>query len=339
MKSRTTALIFAAVASLPLALSVRAADAPAGAPRAANQEASSRAGSDRQTFVGTYRLVTTETKDASGKWTQTPNFNSVGYITYSDTGYMAVQIMPKDRPKFAGNQPTPEEAQKALQGYSAYYGPFTVDERGKFVIHKRTGQLNPGGIVEAKRFYDFVGNKLILTPGDNGITREKATRHLIWERLPNASLSAEGKKFVGFRKLLYTDRYTEKAGKMTSHDQKNETRAGSVIIYTPTGHMMVHLMNKEGRTKYAGTTPTPDEALAAYRSYNGYFGRFTVHENENPRYVVHHQEGTLNPGRAMDAKRFYELKGNVLRLGGPPTTTNDETSGGHLYWEMLPPLK
>jgi hypothetical protein len=338
MKSRTAALIVAAVTLLPLALSVRAAVAPAAA-RALNQ-ASTSTGSDRQKFVGTYRLVTTEVKDASGKWTQTPNFNSVGYITYSDSGYMAVHIMPKNRPTFAANVPTPEEAQKALQGYAAYYGPYTVHEKDKFVVHKRVGQINPGGIVEAKRYYDLVGNRLILTPGDNGIRKEEATRHLIWERMPDAPLSAEAKKFVGFRRLLYTDSYTEKGGKMTSHGKRNETRAGSVIIYTPSGHMMVHLMNKEGRTKYAGATPTPEEALAAYRSYGGYFGRFTVYENENPRYVVHNQEGTLNPGRAMEAKRFYELKGNILRLGGPPTITEGgETAGGHLYWEMLPPLK
>ena len=38
---------------------------------------------------------------------------------------------------------------------------------------------------------------------------------------------------------------------------RSETRAGtSYIIYTPSGHMMVHLMNKEGRTKYAGAQPT-----------------------------------------------------------------------------------
>ena len=102
--------------------------------------------------------------------------------------------------------------------------------------------------------------------------------------------------------------------------------------------MMVHLMNQSGRTKYAGTTPTPEEALAAYRGYGGYFGRFTVYENEKPPYVVHNQEGTLNPGRESDAKRFYQLNGNILRLGGPPTTTNGETAGGHLYWERLPPF-
>ena len=102
--------------------------------------------------------------------------------------------------------------------------------------------------------------------------------------------------------------------------------------------MMVHLMAKEGRARYAGATPTPEEALAAYRSYGGYFGRFTVYENETPRYVVHNQEGRPRPATPTDAQRFYLLDGNILRLGGPPRTTDAETTGGHLYWEMLPAL-
>ena len=328
--------VVAALVANPTTFGLEAAAPRADAPVAAQRLT---AESDGERFVGTYRLLRTETKDPSGKWTPTPNFNSIGYITYSDTGYMAVHIMPKDRPRFAGTQPTAEEALKAIQGYSAYYGPYVVDEKGKFVVHKRSGQLNPGGIVDAKRYYDFVGNQLILTPGDNGLAKDQATRHLIWERLPNVPLSAEARKFIGFRKLLYTDRYAERDGKVLRHGERNETRSGSVIIYTPTGHMMVHLMAREGRTRYAGTSPTPDEALAVYRSYGGYFGRFTVHEEANPRYVIHHQEGTLNPAGGMDAQRFYQLDGNVLRLGGPPTTANGETTGGHLYWELMPPLR
>ena len=338
MRSLRIALIVAAVVWLPTALGVRAAGAPAGA-RPAAGEASIQTGRDQEKLVGTYKLVTTEVKDANGTWRQTPNFDSIGYITYSDAGYMGVHVMPKNRTKFAANQPTPEEAQAALRGYSAYYGPYTVheDENEKFVVHHRAGQINPGGQADAKRFYDFVGNQLILTPAPASGGKEQATRHIVWERLPDAPLSTEAQKFVGFRQVLYTDRYTERDGRVVTHGQRNEGRAGSYIIYTPTGHMMVHLMPQEGRTPYAGATPTPEEALAAYRTYGGYFGRFTVYEDENPQYVVHNQEGRLSPGTASDAERLYQLSGDVLRLGGRPRTTNGETSGGHLYWEMLPP--
>ena len=235
MRSLRIALIVAAVVWLPTALGVRAAGAPAGA-RPAAGEASILTGSDQEKLVGTYKLVTTEVKDANGTWRQTPNFDSIGYITYSDAGYMGVHVMPKNRTRFAANQPTPEEAQAALRGYSAYYGPYTVheDENEKFVVHHRAGQINPGGQADAKRFYDFVGNQLILTPAPASGGKEQATRHIVWERLPDAPLSAEAQKFVGFRQLLYTDRYTERDGRVVTHGQRNEGRAGSYIIYTPT---------------------------------------------------------------------------------------------------------
>ena len=338
MRSLRGVLIVAIVVCLPTILSVRAAGVRSAA-RPAAGEASIQSGSEREKIVWTYKLVTTEVKDANGGWSQTPNFDSIGYITYSDTGYMGVNVMRKNRVPFAANQPTPEEAQEALRGYTAYYGPYTVDQDqdGGFVVHHRVGQINPGGEVDAKRFYDLDGDRLILTPAPASGGKEQATRHIVWERLPDAPLSAKAKKFVGFRQLLYTDRYTERDGRVVTHGQRNEGRAGSYLIYTPTGHMMVHLMPQEGRTPYAGATPTPEEALAAYRTYGGYFGRFTVYEDEDPQYVVHNQEGRLSPGTASDAERLYQLSGDVLRLGGRPRTTNGETSGGHLYWEMLPP--
>ena len=339
MRSVRTALIVAAVVCLPTALGVRAAGVPAGA-RPAASEASIQTGRDRATLVGTYRLIGSEVKDADGSWRATPNFDSVGYITYSDTGYMGVHVMPRNRAAFSDGGPTPEEALAALRGYTAYFGPYTVhaDETAPFVVHHRVGQINPRGDPDAKRFFDVVGNRLILTPAPAAGGKDQATRHVLWERLPEAPLSAEAQKFVGFRQLLYTDRYTERDGRVVEHEGRNENRAGSYIIYTPTGHMMVHLMATEGRARYAGATPTPEEALAAYRSFGGYFGRFTVYEDASPPYVVHNQEGRPRPpGTPADAERLYQLSGDVLRLGGRPRTRDGETTGGHLYWEVLPP--
>jgi hypothetical protein len=299
-----------------------------------------RGAGDADKIVGTYRLVSTEVRDDSGKWNQTPGFNSVGYITYSDAGYMAVYIMPKGRAPLAGQQPTAEEAERAIRGFTGYYGPFTVHEKDGFVVHSRAGKLNPGGPTDYKRYFEIDGARLNLIPGDDGRPKAQQSRRIVWERLPNVALSAEAKKFVGFRRLLYTDRYVEKNGQMVSHGERNEARAGSYIIYTPTGHMMAHLMDKEGRKPYAGATPTPEEALAAYRSYGGYFGRFTTHESETPQYVIHHQEGRPNPNPPTDVTRFYVLNGTTLRLSPPPTTTPaGETSAQHLYWEKLPARK
>ena len=341
----TVLTVAVAVIFLPTPLSIRAAFVSVGAAQAPM--------SDGANFVGTYRLVTTEVKDAADiEWVQNPNFNSVGYITYAATGHMGVHIMPRNRARFApgvdrglgrSNPSTGEEAQAALRGYRAYFGSFTIDDKSKFVVHHRLGQINPRGVVDAKRFYDFVGDRLVLTPAPaDGSGKEQATRRLVWERLPNAPLSVEARKFVGFYKLLYTDRYREKDGQEGFHGEKNYERAGtSYIIYTPTGHMMVHLMHKERRTQYAGAQPTPDEALQAFLTYSGYFGRFTTYENYSPPFIMHNQQGTTRPGRNVDAtKRFYQFTENILRLGGPPRLNEvGEMAGGHLYWEKLLPIR
>jgi hypothetical protein len=301
----------------------------------------------RAKLAGTYELVATESKDpATGQWTRTPNFNSNGYIIYADTGHMAVHIMPKVRTRFAANPPTGEEALAALRGYAAYFGSFTVNDTQQFVVHHRFGQINPGGDVDVKRFYEFAtmpngSQRLNLIPAAADGGKEKATRRIVWQRMPDAPLSAEEKKFVGFYKLLYTDSYRMKDGKEVFHGTRNETRAGtSYIIYTASGHMMVHLMDREGRTKYAGADPTPEEALKAYRSYGGYFGRFRTYENQRPPFVYHSQQGAMSPGSYSEQKRFYQFNGNILRLGGPPNLNDaGELAGGHLYWERQGPVK
>ena len=333
---RAVLAVAATVMFLPTQLGVRAAVVPASVAQASM--------SDDAKFVGTYRLITTEVKDtASDEWVQNPSFNSIGYITYADTGHMGVHIMPRNRTMFAGNQPTPEEVLEAMRGYAAYFGSFTVDDKDQFVVHHRLGQINPGGMVDAKRFYDFEGDRLVLTPEPrDGSGREQAVRRLVWERLPNAPLSVESRKFVGFYKLLYTDRYRERDGQEVFHGERNYERAGtSYIIYTPTGHMMVHLMHKERRTQYADIQPTPDEALQAFLTYEGYFGRFTTYENYNPPFIMHNQQGKTRPGRNVDAtKRFYQFTENILRLGGKPRLNEvGEMVGGHLYWEKLLPIR
>ena len=335
MRNSRNALIFAAVVGLPFVFAGCAGEAP----EAATDDAA--APSMRAPIVGTYQLVGRNVKDESGAWVPTEDFNSLGYITYSDRGYMAVNVMPLDREPFADDsEPTAEEVHAALQGYTAYYGPFSVEEDGDggYLIHHRIGQINPGGEVDAKRYYDIEGDLLILTPASDTGMKNDATRQVVWQRLPDVELSEEAQRFLGMRELLYTDSYVVEDGVPVESGNRNEDRAGSWILYTPTGHMMVHLMAREGRMPYAGDTPTPEESLAAYRTYGGYFGPFTVHEDADPQYVVHHQEGRTRPVSGVtDAERLYELDGDVLRLGGRPRTNDDgETVGGHLYWELLP---
>jgi hypothetical protein len=298
---------------------------------------------DRAKFVGTFALVSSDVRDpANGRWSQAPGFNSNGYVTYSDGGYMGLHIMPKHRAMFRSSQPTGEEAQAALRGYSAYFGTYTVNEIDGSVVHHRVGQLNLSDAPDAKRFYEFDDDRLILLPSDGG-TREKATRRNVFQRMPEAPLSAAARNFVGFYKLLYQDSFRTKDGQVVFHGDRVDTRAEtSYMIYTPSGHMMFHQMDREGRTRYAAREPTPDEALRAYRSYSGYFGRFVTYENHTPPFVYHSQLGTITPSAYSEQRRYYEIAGNLLTLSVPPTVPDaagELTGGRHAHWERLPPLR
>ena len=145
--------IVAAVVCVSAVHGLPAMGGPAAA-SSASSEASAQADSERAQVVGTYQIVGRRTKDADGNWQAVEGFNSVGYITYGDTGHMGVNVMPKGRTPFADTQPAPEEAQTALQGYTAYYGPFSTheDEDGKYLVHHRLATINPSGELDARCF-------------------------------------------------------------------------------------------------------------------------------------------------------------------------------------------
>jgi hypothetical protein len=128
-------------------------------------------------FFGTWRLVSIE---SNGQMDPTRGSHPTGMIYYDATGHMAAQIMPdRPRPKYAGPQPTPEEAKTALIGYTAYFGTYSIDEGARIVKHHRMGSVNPGMVgIDAVRRYEFASDdRLILTPVENPKTR------LTWERI------------------------------------------------------------------------------------------------------------------------------------------------------------
>ena len=139
-------------------------------------------------LIGTWALVSYESSDAESQQYRGPK--PIGLLYYDRTGHMAVQILP-DRPRrrftgpqagvFTGPQPTPDEALDALSGYAAYFGTYTVDERAQSVTHKRVGNINPGGLGDFVRRYEFpTEDRLVLVPEER--TDLRAVR-LTWERL------------------------------------------------------------------------------------------------------------------------------------------------------------
>jgi hypothetical protein len=132
-----------------------------GAPSTSGQTPTT--GEDVKRFIGTWRAV------ADGQ---------IGVMIYDDLGNMAVQVMPtRPRQKYAGAQPTPDEAKDAVTGYLAYFGTYTVDESAHTITHHRKGSINPGQVgQDAVRRYEFgPGDRLVLIPVETG-------NRIIWER-------------------------------------------------------------------------------------------------------------------------------------------------------------
>lgn len=132
-------------------------------------------GGDATRFIGTWRLVETT---RNGKPDPVRGLHPTGVIYYDGTGHMAAQIMPEGaRPAFAGEEPTPQEAQAALRGYTAYFGTYRVDERARTVTHHREGNINPGALGDFTRRYEFLSaDRVALSPMEN-------QNRLVWERM------------------------------------------------------------------------------------------------------------------------------------------------------------
>jgi hypothetical protein len=122
------------------------------------------ASEEAKRFIGTWRLVSD---------------TSTGLMYYDGLGNMAAQVMPsRARAKYAGAQPTPDEAQAAITGYLAYFGTYTVNESAHTITHHRKANINPGQVGDdAVRGYEFAsGDRVILTPAGS------ATQ-VTWERM------------------------------------------------------------------------------------------------------------------------------------------------------------
>ena len=153
---------------------------------------------------------------------------------------------------------------------------------------------------------------------------------LTWERVPDLpNLTPTHRKLIGFWKLISRETRNAKGELLSSSPGQT-----GFIVYTASGHMMVHMMQPY-RRRNAGGSPTPEEAMAAYRSYTSSLGPYTV--NESDKYVVHHLAGAINSGPVgTDFQRFVEFSGKRLTLK-PPVAKDSlgETVQTTITWERI----
>ena len=108
-----------------------------------------------------------------------------------------------------------------------------------------------------------------------------------------ASAGAEdpGTAFHGAWELASIVRYSPDGEELS----RNEESTG-FIVYDPAGAMGVVIQGADRQAATPGTRATPEERLAAYRSYTAYFGAFTVDPEAGA--VTHHLRASMNPNAA-----------------------------------------
>ncbi|MCI0666351.1 MAG: lipocalin-like domain-containing protein [Acidobacteria bacterium] len=139
-------------------------------------------------LVGSWKLVVFE-GTVGGR--QIPRQERVGLLMYDAAGRMSVQIMPRDRPKFASDtrlQGTDDEIRAAFAGYVAYFGSYEVNEADGVVIHHLEGSIFPNEVGRDNiRYYEFSGDQLTLfvTNMIDGklAPKSSSTARVVWERV------------------------------------------------------------------------------------------------------------------------------------------------------------
>jgi hypothetical protein len=120
---------------------------------------------EHRRFFGFWKLVSNERRNENGEL-ELSNPGQTGYIIYTPAGFMMVHMMQPNRNRYAGTQPTSEEARQALRTYTNYFGSFYIHETDGYVVHDQVGTLNLGrnGPGPLQRFYQLSGNRLVLKP-------------------------------------------------------------------------------------------------------------------------------------------------------------------------------
>jgi len=121
---------------------------------------------DRDALIGTWRLLSCESRTPSGEVRYPYGERPAGYLTYTPDGFMFGTLSVSDRQPFAGETArdgTPEEWARAGREYLAYCGRYTVHDDGRVVHHVELG-LFPNWIGgEQVRFVRLEGDRLTIT--------------------------------------------------------------------------------------------------------------------------------------------------------------------------------
>ncbi|MFX1355891.1 MAG: lipocalin-like domain-containing protein [Promethearchaeota archaeon] len=141
----------------------------------------------RDKFVGAWKLIAYEIRTIDGQVLEKNELT--GILIYSKEGYMSVQMMKPERPKFQDGTgedldgESIEVIKAAFEGYGGYFGKYTLDEENGIITHHILGSHIPNWVsMDFERLYRFLGNKLELTSRPFQSDDKRVFYYLLWER-------------------------------------------------------------------------------------------------------------------------------------------------------------
>jgi hypothetical protein len=141
----------------------------------------------RDSLIGVWRLVSYQAQGVDGKISHPLGKRLLGVLCYTEQGFMSVQVMKADRPKYSSDDlhlSSMEEMAAAANGYIAYAGRFSVDEAAGTVTHHIELSLSPSWVATDQiRFVALGTDRLYLSAGAVQINGMLQAPHTAWERV------------------------------------------------------------------------------------------------------------------------------------------------------------
>ena len=136
---------------------------------------------------GTWELISRIDVTASGERRPEPSLgdNPIAVLIYDRSGHFAAQFMKRDRSAAAADGPPgASNNSRAVGGYDAYFGTYTVDDTQGTVTQRLVGALSKENVGHVlTRAMTVEGDALTIELQTTSSQGEAVTRTLRWKRV------------------------------------------------------------------------------------------------------------------------------------------------------------
>lgn len=134
----------------------------------------------KEQLIGSWRLISQETRFADGRREVTRGANPDGILMYDIHGNMSVHLLRSGEPH---SNMDLTSFDTAMEQYHGYFGTYEIDEEAQIVYHNIVGSaFLPYRGTRQVRHFELDGKRLNLYAEATTLGDDTA-RYIIWERL------------------------------------------------------------------------------------------------------------------------------------------------------------